>query len=57
MRACFDQYPEDMMLNKFEMKKVGSSQNYQNSYWNVIRYEYFSRVKLPDPQITQKDPD
>jgi hypothetical protein len=57
MRACFDQYPEDMILNKFEMKKVGSTQNYQNSYWNVIRYEYFTRVKLPDPQITQKEPD
>jgi hypothetical protein len=49
MRSCFDQYPVGMILNKYEMKKVGMTQNYQNSYWNIVRYQYFTRVKLPDP--------
>ncbi len=51
MRPCFDQYPVEMILNKYEMKKVGTSLNYQNSYWNVVRYQYFTRIKLPDPEM------
>lgn len=49
MRSCFDQYPARMMLNKFDMRSAGNADNYQNSYWNIVRYEYFTRVKLPDP--------
>jgi hypothetical protein len=54
MRSCFDQYPEDMILNKYWIRKTEISQNFENSYWNVIRYQQFSKVKLPDPETERK---
>jgi LysM repeat protein len=54
MRSCFDQYPENMILNKYEIKKTGFSRNFENSYWNVVRYQQFSRIKLPDPKKARK---
>ncbi len=49
MRSCFDQYPAEMLLNNYAIKRAGDTGNFENSYWNVIRYERLSRVKLPDP--------
>ena len=49
MRACIEQYPGDMLINNFRLENVPHSNNYQNSYWNVLRYYNYNRLKLPDP--------
>jgi hypothetical protein len=39
------------------VKKVANTGNYINSYWNVIRYQNYSRIKLPDPVPLEKPND
>ena len=53
MRPCIEEYPEEMLLNRFDMRKTGNANNYVNSYWNVLRYQNMSVVKLPDLRKTE----
>lgn len=55
LSSCFDQFPQTMLLNDYEMNQVGKSGNFENTYWNLLRYEYFSKNKLPDPVPEKND--
>ncbi len=52
MRSCFDEFPADMLLSKYAIRKVGNSGNYVNSYWNILKYQDLSVIKLKDPKIS-----
>jgi hypothetical protein len=49
MRNCLDQYPQRMLFSTFDVKEVPRTGNSVNSYWNVIRYQNYSLIKLADP--------
>jgi len=37
------------MLTRYKFGKAEGAANYQNTYWNLIRYEGLTKRKLPDP--------
>ncbi|MEJ2594326.1 MAG: LysM peptidoglycan-binding domain-containing protein [bacterium] len=51
MRSCIDEFPADMLLSKYAIRKVGKSGNYVNSYWNILKYHDLSVIKLKDPEL------
>ena len=52
MQKCIEEHPKKMLLNNYELKKVPSTGNFENAYWNLIQYRNFQKVKLPDPDPT-----
>jgi hypothetical protein len=49
MQKCITEHPKQMLLNSYKLQKVPSTGNFENTYWNVIRYRNYQRIKLPDP--------
>ncbi len=49
LTKCLEHVPLDLMLTRYKFGKAEGAANYQNTYWNLIRYEGLTKRKLPDP--------
>jgi len=49
LSKCLEHVPLDLMLTRYKFGKAKGAANYQNTYWNLIRYEGLTKRKLPDP--------
>lgn len=52
---CLEHVPLDLILARYKFGKRTGYSNYQNTYWNLIRYDGYSRKKLPDPVVSIPD--
>ncbi len=48
LTTCLEHVPLTLILSKYQFGKSEGASNYQNTYWNLIRYEGLSKKKLPD---------
>jgi hypothetical protein len=49
---CLEHLPPlDLILTNYKFGKSEESTNYQNTYWNLIRYENLTKKKLPDLKL------
>jgi len=51
---CLEYVPLKLLLSRYEFEKDSDGLNYQNSYWNLIRYSGLSRKKLPDVKLSKQ---
>jgi len=45
---CLQVIPMKMLMTNYRFKKVPETENYENSYWNILRYQDLELIKLPD---------
>lgn len=50
-QTCLQHVPLDMMLGRYQFKKTGLDESFENTYWNLVRYYNLEEVKLPDPVL------
>jgi hypothetical protein len=50
---CLEYVPQRLLLGRYDYEK-DDGPNYQNTHWNLIRYQDMSRKKLPDIRIPEK---
>lgn len=46
---CLQAVPLNLLITKYRFKKAKDTGNYENSYWNLLRYQNLELIKLPDP--------
>jgi LysM repeat protein len=51
---CLEYVPLKLLLSRYEFERDSGGLNYQNSYWNLIRYSGLSRKKLPDVKLPKQ---
>ena len=57
LQDCLQHVPLDMLLNRFQFERNGGSENFENTHWNLIRYDHYRKMKLPDPAPFAKEPE
>jgi len=50
--ACLDSFKMNLFQSSYQFKRVDNSDNFENTYWNILEYNKFSLKKLPDPSIS-----
>jgi len=51
---CLEHYPMKMIKTEFHFKKVSSTNNFENNYWNFLKMNDMSIYKIPDEIIIKK---
>jgi len=46
---CLQADPLNLLMTRYRFKKVKDTGNYENSYWNLLRYQNLELIKLPLP--------
>ena len=49
LTKCLEHVPLDLLLTRYKFGRREGATNYQNTYWNLIRYEGLTKRKLPYP--------
>ncbi|HDO27100.1 MAG TPA: LysM peptidoglycan-binding domain-containing protein [Bacteroidetes bacterium] len=46
---CLQAVPLNLLMTRYRFEKIKDTGNYENSYWNLLRYQNLELIKLPGP--------
>lgn len=49
---CLEYYPMKLLQSKYYFTRIGNSNNFENSYWNMLEINNMSKKKIPDSIIS-----
>ena len=49
---CLESLKMDLFQSSYQFKRIENSDNFENTYWNILEYDNFRLIKLPDPSIS-----
>jgi len=54
LNKCIEDYPKKMLRTTFQFNKVSNTNNFENNYWNILKMNNLSLIKLNDGIILPK---
>lgn len=53
-RDCIEQFPMKLLHTKYSYKRIANTDNFENTYWNLLQIKHMTRIKIPDDIILPK---
>jgi len=52
---CLQTFPQELLITKYRFDKKSKTGNYENSYWNILRFRNYELIRLPDLVPAEKE--
>lgn len=49
---CLENMNMDLFQSSYRFKRVGDSDNFENTFWNILEYNNFQLIQLPGPSVS-----
>ena len=53
-RDCLEHFPMKLLHTKYSYKRIANTDNFENTYWNLLQIKHMTRIKIPDDIILPK---